>query len=444
MSMATVSTTSGVSPANRPGSAVVLNAPTSATPTLALDKPGTYVGQLIVNDGTVDSAPDTVTISTLNSKPVADAGDDQHAVLSSTVTLSGTDSSDVDGDVLTYQWSLVSKPARRQQCSPHRPPSLLALCSTHLALVLQLLVHDGTVESDPDTVTVTTQNVKPVADAGDDQVQLVGQTVQLVGSESSDVDGNPLTYAWSFTTLPDTSTATLSSTTAVNPTFVPDLPGTYVVQLIVNDGQLDSEPDAALITITVPDTTPPPPADTGKITLSPVSNGQVTLTGSTGSVEGGAERYAHQHTDQSERDGDCQRRWQTLRPAPGAERRHTLIIVTDSAGNASAPAALTVEPPLPPDPVTVAPSLNLTVATDLASATAFLYTGANPIQTGVAAGTIEAKRVVLARGKVLQRNGNPLSGVTVSVLDHPELGQTLSRADGMFDLVINGGGDRYA
>ncbi len=34
----------------------------------------------------------------------------------------------------------------------------------------------------------------------------------------------------------------------------------------------------------------------------------------------------------------------------------------------------------------------------------------------------------------------PLPGVTITVLGHPEFGQTLSRADGRFDLAVNGGG----
>jgi Right handed beta helix region/Putative metal-binding motif len=95
---------------------------------------------------------------------------------------------------------------------------------------------------------------------------------------------------------------------------------------------------------------------------------------------------------------------------------------------------------LPPDPSTVAPPLDRSVATDLATATAFLYTGNNPIQTGVALGTIEARRAAVLRGKVLTRDGQPLSGVTITILHHAEFGQTLSRADGMFDLVVNGGG----
>jgi hypothetical protein len=94
---------------------------------------------------------------------------------------------------------------------------------------------------------------------------------------------------------------------------------------------------------------------------------------------------------------------------------------------------------LPPDPATVAPPLSRSGVTDLGSATAFLYTGSNPIQTGVTNGTIESRRVAVLRGKVKERNNAPLTGVKISILNHPEFGQTLSRADGMFDLAVNGG-----
>jgi len=95
---------------------------------------------------------------------------------------------------------------------------------------------------------------------------------------------------------------------------------------------------------------------------------------------------------------------------------------------------------LPPDPATVAPPLDQTVATNLATATSFLYTGASPIQTGITPGTIHPKRAAVLRGKVLARDNTPLPGVKITLLNHPELGQTLSRADGMFDLAVNGGG----
>ena len=95
---------------------------------------------------------------------------------------------------------------------------------------------------------------------------------------------------------------------------------------------------------------------------------------------------------------------------------------------------------LPPDPGSVALPPDPTVATNLSAATSFLYTGPNPVQTGVTSGTIDAKRVAVIRGKVMTREGLPLSGVSVTILNHPEYGRTLTRDDGIFDLVVNGGG----
>ncbi|WP_038004262.1 PKD domain-containing protein, partial [Teredinibacter turnerae] len=95
------------------GSAVALSNATGASPTFTADTDGSYIAQLIVNDGTENSAPDTVTIvaSTANSAPVANAGTDQNIATGSVVTLNGTASSDADGDTLSYQWSLTSVPS---------------------------------------------------------------------------------------------------------------------------------------------------------------------------------------------------------------------------------------------------------------------------------------------------------------------------------------------
>ena len=94
---------------------------------------------------------------------------------------------------------------------------------------------------------------------------------------------------------------------------------------------------------------------------------------------------------------------------------------------------------IPPDPSTVAPPVDRSVASTIGANTAFLYTGATPIESGVAPGTIDAKRAAVLRGRVLDRNGAALSGATITIVDHPEFGQTLSRLDGKFDLAVNGG-----
>jgi hypothetical protein len=84
--------------------------------------------------------------------------------------------------------------------------------------------------------------------AGPDQTVAVGTTVHLDGSRSYDIGGAALTFRWSFPTRPPGSAATLSDPSAVQPTFVADRGGTYTVQLIVNDGKVDSAPDSVAIT----------------------------------------------------------------------------------------------------------------------------------------------------------------------------------------------------
>src|SRR5690606_29273921 len=95
----------------------------------------------------------------------------------------------------------------------------------------------------------------------------------------------------------------------------------------------------------------------------------------------------------------------------------------------------------PPDPAVLAPPTDSTVVAELPASVRFLYEGDDRIQYGVAPGTIEPERVAVVRGRVLDRDGAPLAGVRISVLAHPELGATRTRADGMFDLAVNGGGN---
>jgi len=95
---------------------------------------------------------------------------------------------------------------------------------------------------------------------------------------------------------------------------------------------------------------------------------------------------------------------------------------------------------LPADPSAVAPGLDAAKIVDLAAATAFLYSGDDPIQKGVEPGTINAKRITVHRGRIADRAGQPLSGVEVTFPHHSEYGTTVTRSDGLFDMAANGGG----
>jgi hypothetical protein len=180
-----------------------------------------------------------------NHPPVANAGPAQTVFVGTTVHLNGTGSTDVDGDPLTYRWAFQNIPAGSTAIltgGTTTTPSFII--DKPGSYIVQLIVNDGKVDSNPSIVTISTQNSPPVAKAGADQTVETGATVQLDGTRSSDVDGDPLTYLWSFSSSPIGSLAILANSTSANPTFVTDKKGSYVIQLIVNDGKVNSVPSS--------------------------------------------------------------------------------------------------------------------------------------------------------------------------------------------------------
>lgn len=227
-------------------SSATLSSLTSAKPTFKADLAGTYVATLVVSDGKANSDVAVVSVlaSVANSLPVAKAGANQNVVVGTSVTLDGTASTDANGDSLTYKWSLLYKPtgslASLASASSSKPTFTADAVGT---FVVSLIVNDG--QADSATVSSTTViaealNAAPVANAGPAQTVLIGATVTLTGAASSDANADKLTYKWVLTTRPTGSTASLSSTSVVSPTFIANVAGVFVASLIVNDGKLDS------------------------------------------------------------------------------------------------------------------------------------------------------------------------------------------------------------
>ncbi len=234
-----------------PGSAATLSDSAAPRPGFSVDVTGTYVATLVVSDGVAHSAAASVTITATpgNAAPVASAGPNQNVLSGSSVTLDGSASSDANGDALSYAWALTARPAGSSAAlsgatSPH-PGFFADLPGTYTAT---LVVSDGPSSSAAASVTITATvgNAAPVANAGRAQSVLSGSVVALDGSASTDANGDALSYAWSITARPAGSSAALSNPTASRPSFPADAAGSFVVQLIVNDGRTNS---AAAVTV---------------------------------------------------------------------------------------------------------------------------------------------------------------------------------------------------
>lgn len=236
------------------GKSGTLEAADSAQPRFIAAELGNYVATLVVNDGHVNSAPAStiVTASSANAAPVANPGGAQSVKTGDTVQLDGTASSDADGDALTYRWSLATPEGSRatlDKPDAAQPAFKPDVPGTYVA---SLIVNDGFVDSAQASVriAVADANVRPVANAGAAQTVMVGGTVTLDGSKSSDANGDALNYSWSLTAKPAGSSAVLASSSTVHPSLIADVAGTYVATLVVSDGVLNSEPSTVVVTAT--------------------------------------------------------------------------------------------------------------------------------------------------------------------------------------------------
>jgi VCBS repeat-containing protein len=98
-------------------------------------------------------------------------------------------------------------------------------------------------------VLTTGNNPLPIANAGPDQTLAEGLTVALDGSASSDPNNNPITYQWTQTQGPS---VTLTGAKTATPGFLAPTvtsPTILTFTLVVNDGQLDSIADSVDVVV---------------------------------------------------------------------------------------------------------------------------------------------------------------------------------------------------
>jgi RHS repeat-associated protein len=353
------------------GSVAIISNPTTVNPTLKPDLLGNYVAQLIVNDGVASSQPSTVTISTSDVPPVANPGVAQTVTVGTLVALDGTGSTDSDSQSLTYFWSVSTKPAGSNatlsSSTASKPTIQVDLPGTY---VIQLIVNDGFLNSSAATVTISTNDVPPVANPGPNQTVAAGATVQLNGTASTDSVNRPLTYTWAILSQPSGGAATLSSTTVSQPTIVASAVGVYVVQLIVNDGYVNSQP--ATMTVTANQPNQPPTLSAGPNQTIELPTTLATLSGSASSTVPLGSPVTVQWTQVSGPgtvtfSTPTQPQTQATFPGVGTFVLQLSATVTATGLSNTAQTTITVAPVNKPPVVTVGPDQTITYPTTTAS-----------------------------------------------------------------------------
>lgn len=216
--------------------------------TKVFEKGGTYNVVLAVNDNSgtscdTDSVAHTITI---NTRPVAKAGDDIDLCLpynsDYSIHFDGSGSYDDDGDQLNYKWDFGDGTSDTGAKINH-------VYQQGGEYVATLVVEDGSgsaCSTDADTINIKI-NKAPVAEAGNTQVVCLGTEVTFDGSASISEEGETLTYDWDF------GDGTTGSGMQVAHSYSQG--GGYKAILTVNDGQstkCSSSSDSVFVTVNTP------------------------------------------------------------------------------------------------------------------------------------------------------------------------------------------------
>lgn len=224
-------------------------------------------------------------------QPIANAGGDQtFSNLPTSIMLDGSLSSDPDGDALSYHWEqtagwkviLSDANAVKPTFSTQWPG----------IYVFELVVNDDSNESKPDIVGIVAgNNHAPIADAGMKRYVSSGSSVTLDASDSYDPDGyGTLSYQWrqvsgQSVTITGANTQTPLISGFINTDSLPGHVQICTFELIVDDGNLSSQPKTVTVTV-VPNYGSykllliNPPFDASRPTIVGFGGGQCTMGGS--------------------------------------------------------------------------------------------------------------------------------------------------------------------
>jgi hypothetical protein len=290
-----------------------------------------------------------------NERPAATISVDEDVVpVGQEVFLDGSESVDPDSDPLIYRWSLRAPSGSAAELGNGRAQRVSFTPDIEGDYTVQLTVDDGALESQTESVIISARvmdnNEPPVADAGTDITTEPEQTVKLDATGSTDPDGDTLTFAWSIESKPSGTETTLDDPTVARPSFVPDVAGSYIFEVVVSDTDGESDSDMVVVEVVQVNPNDPPMAEAGEpVTVE--AGTEVRLDGGESSDPNG-DPLAFQWTLDSAPDSssgtikDPGQQIATFTPDVAGEYVFSLT-VDDGNATDSDTVTISAEPPLP-------------------------------------------------------------------------------------------------
>lgn len=235
------------------GSKAVLSSDSGNVASFTPDSLGTYVVSLTVTDTQGAQSTYIKRVTANNRSPVANIGSNatpnaQASApnillrLGTELTLRGSLSSDLDGDAMSYLWSVDARPSGSTATLSSlsiADPKFVA--DKEGSYVFRLRVTDTNGAYSERTIGVDIGTHAPVALLNRDRMSvLAGSVVNASADLSYDEDGDALRFTWTIDAKPVGSNAVITNANTSALAFTPDLPGNYAVAVTVSDGRASS------------------------------------------------------------------------------------------------------------------------------------------------------------------------------------------------------------
>jgi gliding motility-associated-like protein len=216
-----------------PATPGTINDPNSPTPIVTPNQTTTFT--LVVESNGCFSEGDDITVI-VDTKPTANAGNDQSICLRDSALLNGRADGDPDATFYTYTWSpatgLSDPTAGKPKASPSTTTTYTLTASSNFGC-----------GSDQSTVTVTVKPTPEVEALSADTIICEGDTISLAATHTwTTAPGSPVVYTWS----PENSI--LTSPFLPNVTVLPDQTTLYTVTTSVASNDCPTT-DQVLVTV---------------------------------------------------------------------------------------------------------------------------------------------------------------------------------------------------